>query len=81
MNTRLQWYMCYQFITMFTFSKNHGNIGCMSKGWRLSTIFKKNWFVTLDNITYINLHAKDSQICIITLDDIVAPWDLCLVIA
>ncbi len=66
---------------MFIFSKNHGNIVYMSKGWRLLTIFKENQLVTLDSITYTNPCAKYSRICIIILDDIVAPWDLCLVIA
>jgi len=72
--------LVFQFTTMFTFSKNHGNIGCMSKGWRLLTIFKFFQRVTLDSITYTNPRAKDSQICIITLDDIIAPWGLCPVI-
>ncbi len=73
--------LVFQFTTMFTFSNNHGNIGYMSEGRRLLTIFKKIRLVTLDNITHTNPRAKDSRICIITLDDIVAPWDLCPVIA
>jgi hypothetical protein len=66
---------------MFTFSKNYGNIGYMFEGWKLLTIFKIFQLVILDSITYTNPHTKDSQICVITLDDIVAPWDLWPVIA
>jgi hypothetical protein len=70
-----------QFTTMFTFLKNHGNISYMFEGRRLLTIFKFFQLVTLDSITYINPFVKDSRICIITLDDIVTLWDLCLIIA
>jgi hypothetical protein len=50
--------LIFQFTTMFTFNKNHSNIDYMYEGLKLLTIFKFFQLVTLDNITYINLHVK-----------------------
>jgi hypothetical protein len=48
----------FQFTTVFTFINNHCNIDCMYEGLRLLKKFKFFQLVIVDNITYINFHAK-----------------------